>query len=139
MGNNNSAKIASSRLKLMFFVLGSFLFLGAVHSLFGGPKTAKDEAAEIADRESMECKSTITAFVKSQRYVREFLRSPSSAEFGSYSPQNVRHEGDCVHFVNSYVDAQNAFGAVLRTPYSARVRYIGQGNWRLVSLDFKQP
>ncbi|WP_298910258.1 hypothetical protein [uncultured Aliiroseovarius sp.] len=37
----------------------------------------------------------------------------------------------------AYVDAQNGFGAVIRTPYMAQIKRIPeQDSWRLIGLKF---
>ncbi len=50
------------------------------------------------------------------------------------SPESVQYLGDCTHLVNSYVDAQNGFGAQIRTYYRAKVKYAEDGTWQLLDL-----
>ncbi|MCB9988265.1 MAG: hypothetical protein H6868_02900 [Rhodospirillales bacterium] len=45
-----------------------------------------------------------------------------------------RYEGTRYVTVNSYVDAQNSFGAMLRMPYMCKSKY-SNGEWELI--DFK--
>jgi hypothetical protein len=35
----------------------------------------------------------------------------------------------------AYVDAQNRFGATIRTRYWCEVEYIGNDMWRLIDID----
>jgi hypothetical protein len=36
--------------------------------------------------------------------------------------------------VSSYVDSQNSFGALIRTQYVAKMKYLSGQKWRLVDL-----
>jgi hypothetical protein len=39
--------------------------------------------------------------------------------------------------VGSYVDAENSFGAMIRTHFVCELTYIGDGNYRLEDLTTK--
>lgn len=67
------------------------------------------------------------AFVMSQKFVRNRLKAPSTAQFPHSS--STREIGKCRYEVTAYVDAQNAFGAMLRTRYSAVMQYNGDRMW----------
>lgn len=47
--------------------------------------------------------------------VKNNLKSPSSAKFPPFSEATIKDNGDNDYTINSYVDAQNSFGASLRT------------------------
>lgn len=71
-------------------------------------------------------------------YVLDRLRSPSSADFGV---GNTTIAGPDVYVVRTYVDADNAFSASIRTWFSCRIRYMGgevtnDSAWTLESLEF---
>ncbi len=89
------------------------------------------------EREAQKCESWIGAYVASQGFVKQRLISPSKAEFQNAARISARYLGDCRHRVDAYVDGQNAFGGTLRKPYTAVVRYDGNGTWRLESLDLQ--
>ncbi|MEZ5715195.1 MAG: hypothetical protein R3D85_08510 [Paracoccaceae bacterium] len=100
-------------------------------------ETARTEAAALRERECGEKNETL-AFVMSQDFVKRQLKAPSTAEFpagrGNYRSQAV---GDCTFRVSSYVDAQNGFGAMLRTHYSATmVLFPSQGSWSALEVKF---
>jgi hypothetical protein len=61
----------------------------------------------------------ISAFVASQNFVTKQLRSPSTAVFPNYAADGVivNFEQACQFKVAGYVDAQNGFGATIRTRY----------------------
>ena len=69
-----------------------------------------------------------------QQFVKKRLKSPSSADF---PPEGHRHvipiDGNSYQ-VDSYVDAQNAFGVMIRTPFVGEVVRRMDGGWRLESL-----
>ncbi len=67
--------------------------------------------------ESKEKHTQGEALVSSRHFVKEKLKSPSTAEFGE-STEYVFQSNDSQFVVKSYVDSQNGFGAMLRTNYS---------------------
>jgi len=78
------------------------------------------------------------AFVQCQKFVKDKLRSPSSAEFAflDYTAKILpaqRFE------IASYVEAQNAFGVKLKNRFICEVQWNGDdsanyGNWKLLNL-----
>lgn len=85
------------------------------------------------------------AWVVTQSFVEKRLRSPTSASFPWYDKsfvQQLPDEGGKKRYrVSAYVDAQNAFGAKIRTRFTCTVRYIGGKDlvWHLENLDFESP
>lgn len=61
------------------------------------------------------------AYYNSQQCVKELLKSPSTAEFPSGSEQFVTRIDEDTYLINSYVDSQNGFGAMLRTNYVCQI------------------
>ena len=76
------------------------------------------EAKVAARKEACSKDNSIEAFINSQQYVEKQLRAPATAEFPTLD-FSVRDLGDCKYRVIAYVDAQNGFGALIRTNYSA--------------------
>lgn len=75
------------------------------------------------------------AVVYCQMYAKNALKNPSSADF-PWSDEAKAIGGD--EFVlASYVDAENSFGAKIRTQYACHVKYAGGGyqGWKLI--DFR--
>ena len=69
----------------------------------------------------------IKAITLSQYCVKEKLKSPASADF----PVDLNHVKiitDSLFVINSYVDAQNSFGATIRTNYRCTVSTTNNGN-----------
>lgn len=80
------------------------------------------------------------AYIVIQDHVKQRLKSPATAEFPNiYSnPQHVKYLGQQKYAINSYVDAQNSFGAMLRTNFSGEVHQISEKNWELNSLHMQE-
>jgi len=82
--------------------------------------------------------AAVDALVVSQEYIKPRLRSPSTADFPyiTYDGVSFSFLSDCVLVVRSYVDAQNAYGAIIRTRYLAKLqRDINNPDaWRLIDL-----
>lgn len=76
------------------------------------------------DRIERQCNAP-AAYVMSQKFVKDRLKSPSSADFPS-SPESAVKTAHCSFRIVSWVDAQNAFGATLRTRYQADMRFDGE-------------
>ncbi|MCG7626041.1 hypothetical protein [Epibacterium sp. Ofav1-8] len=86
------------------------------------------------------------AYLQAKDAMRQRLQSPSSAKFPAlpdgplYSSGEVilatKEKGDdCLIGVSAWVDAQNAFGATLRTQWSADLRYDASSDrWRVENL-----
>jgi hypothetical protein len=82
------------------------------------------------------------AFVITQTFVEQKLKSPSTAKFPSFDFQSV-HLGNGKYKVTSYVDAQNSYGAKIRTNYQCTLKYNSGNwadytNWTLLNLTFDE-
>ncbi|MEX1040895.1 MAG: hypothetical protein WDZ51_09710 [Pirellulaceae bacterium] len=73
------------------------------------------------------------AEIMAKGFVRNSMKSPASANFGSKRPTIVR-DGLNTFTVSGQVDGQNAFGATIRNHWSCTVRYVGDGQWVCVDL-----
>lgn len=97
----------------------------------------RQEAERKALDEEKRCSNETMAFVMSQNFVKRELKSPASASFPSTSSQGVRtnYIGDCTHEVWAYVDAQNSFGANIRTEYYVKIKNEkGTNSWSLLDI-----
>lgn len=73
-----------------------------------------------------------TAEVMCERFVKQDLRSPGSAEFDW---QNYRTSGSGPRFtVHGSVDSQNAFGGLVRNDFTCTIRHTGGAQWRLIQM-----
>jgi hypothetical protein len=99
-----------------FTVIGFFLFF---FWLCSGP----DDSAKV------EAHDDVFAFASSQSFVERLLKAPSTAEF-PYSEAKIRKlggtAGNEVYEIFGQVDAQNSFGAMIRTPYYCKLHFTGE-------------
>jgi len=87
-------------------------------------------------RSSSEKPSKIDAFFTCKEYVKNNLKAPATADFQSYYDAYVKKAGQNKYEILSYVDAQNSFGAKLRTRYICDIKYVGNDEWELEKLSF---
>lgn len=81
------------------------------------------------------------AYIICKDYVKESLKSPSSADMPFLCDNTVADVKTQTYKIASYVDAVNSFNAKLRTTYTAVLHYKGgddadPANWQVVSLNF---
>ena len=117
----------SSKLWLLIPFLAIAFILGGTYLgsqlLFeprsGGGAGVGDSASELRRDAYTECKVAVLGY----------LKSPGSADFPWYDPTFVAGSSP-QYLVNAYVDAENSFGASIRTPWSCSVTKIPSG-WRV--------
>lgn len=85
------------------------------------------------------CSDDFAAYVMAKAFVTDKLKAPSTADFARSTDSKINSLGCGKWRVTSYVDAQNAFGAMLRSHYVAELQFDGAKNWQLVSLQFASP
>ncbi|SFW77338.1 hypothetical protein [Pseudomonas sp. NFACC04-2] len=88
-----------------------------------------------------ECDDATMAYVMSQNFVKQQLKSPGSAEFPYLNGTDVVSVPDhqCTFYVSAYVDSQNGFGAKIRAYYRATMTYDrSSAIWRAPELTIQQ-
>jgi len=86
------------------------------------------------------CESTTDAYVMSQDFIEQHLRAPASAKFPwmTDADVSVKYLGDCTHEVRAYVDAQNGFGALIRSRYYVKLQnQKGTSTWRALDVQIQ--
>lgn len=78
--------------------------------------------------------SEIDAYTTAKNIISKNLKAPSTAKFLSYDRQSITISGN-IYTVNGYVDAQNSFGAMLRSYYTVTLRGSAY-NWNIESIVF---
>lgn len=79
----------------------------------------------------------IAAYIIQKDAVKSKLKSPSTAKFPGYQNAIVRSEEGCIFRILGYVDAQNGFGAIIRTRYETVVKHYPQNeSWQVQSIKF---
>lgn len=148
-------------------LLAGFVFLAVALSIYETPErkaaavAAEQKAAEQkkleaqiaaekkaeADRIAAEKKAleeankdrSIEAFIRCKNIVENSLKAPSTADF-PWSPERVFRLENQTYVVKSYVDAQNSFGAMLRSNWHCKIQYTSgderdASNWTLQELE----
>lgn len=105
-------------------LLALLLFGGCYYVMFGGT-TKRDEQFEAEWERSL-------AVTKAQSYVKKHLKAPRSAKWpvladGGFGANHATKLADGTYMVRSFVDAQNEFGAMIRTWYVVRLRMHQDG------------
>ena len=67
------------------------------------------------------------AWVCAQDVVEEHLKSPSTADFCSYTEATITPLGNNRYEIKGYVDAQNGFGATVRSYFTVRLTLTANG------------
>lgn len=125
-----------------------FIILGlggwGLHSYFSLPDTpsARPPASPAAGRSHSDDKKR-DAWLMAEQFVKDRLRSPSTAEFrgkGLFGEsqdyrQCVRDLGGNRYRVAGWVDAQNAFGATLRSRFTCTLRSTGGDRWTCEAIN----
>ena len=79
------------------------------------------------------------AYAMMQGFVKDRLRSPSSAKFEWITePGCIIVKEGFDYSISSWVDSQNAFGVMIRTRFSGVVRQIDDETWQLMELEFEE-
>ena len=61
------------------------------------------------------------AYIMSQEFVKERLKSPSTAKFPWGAEQYTMYLGDGKYQIDAYVDSQNGFGAMIRNKFTCTI------------------
>jgi hypothetical protein len=66
-----------------------------------------------------------------ENFIKDQLKAPSTAEFSPHGETRVAYnEADDTYTVRGWVDAQNSFGAKLRSKYICTVRNTVGDRWQ---------
>lgn len=102
----------------------------------------KQREAEKAEEIAGLCRDENTAFVMSQEFVRQTLKAPSTAEFPWITDPAVQVtiKSKCSFRVVGWVDAQNGFGAQVRSIYVVDLALDPEANkWQLKDISLTNP
>ena len=76
------------------------------------------------------------AWIMAQDFVEQRLKTPSTAKFPLQADRILRSSEGCF-IVSSYVDAQNNYGAMVRTHFLCEVCTADGNTWTLKSLSME--
>jgi hypothetical protein len=149
-GARERQRAATNRPSMIVIVGGGFLGLCVVFAVVAtlfptdDMKRIKQErrdretAKRLAERDRRQQESDrIGAWVAAMEFVERRLKAPGSAEFPAFHEITVDSRGGGVFFIYAWVDAQNSFGAMLRTEFACTVRK-DDGRWLLEDLTMME-
>lgn len=79
---------------------------------------------------------TTDAYVACRQFVRDRVATPATAEFPPTSGARITGDGDGPYVVAATVDAENSFGALVRSEFTCTVSRV-EGGWRLDDLTLR--
>ena len=110
--------------KLLIWGVVGLVGIAIVITVTHEPPSVEQRAAEICGPSGGRDARTMA-----QTFVKRLLKAPSTAEFpGGMKEVHHVHVGECEHTIGSWVDAQNSFGAMIRTHYRIGMRYNPQSD-----------
>lgn len=111
----------------------TILIIATLVALAGcGPESEEERAQRTAKR----CVDSTWAWTMSQRYVRNNLKSPSSADFPAF-PIGANLISGCTHAVVGEFEAKNSYGVMIKQRFSAKMTYDpNTDTWRGTDLSF---
>lgn len=96
----------------------------------------RNETPEMRREANCGARGKSAADAMAKHFVTQRLKAPSTAKFPRYDETSVLITGACEYTIQSYVDAQNGFGAMIRNQYSAEIRYDPMQN-TYMALDIQ--
>lgn len=111
---------------------GGFLIIVLICAgIFHTSPAEKEKAKEDNDK--------AMAITMAQGFVKERLKSPSSASFPwDFGEYHVFSSDGVEWSVSGYVDGQNSFGATLRNQWSVEMKRVPNGGWQLKTIDIHE-
>lgn len=124
-------------MKRVFYIILAIMALPIITNLLtGGFKSKPQESSPAATAQqiaaSKEREEGYEAVEHAKNFIIKSLKAPSTAKFPNYNEiQYAKKNG--IWIVSTYVDAQNSFGAMVRTSYLLEIENQGDV-WRLMSI-----
>ncbi|AYO01509.1 hypothetical protein LU683_31495 [Pseudomonas asiatica] len=132
---SRTSTIARKELRLVVVSAVVILVVGWSWFLFWSNSPQRE-----IDAQRKDCGNTTLAFVMSQNFVKQRLKSPATAKFPYVNDQGIEvvPDGMCGFLVSAYVDSQNGFGATVRSHYKASISYDRKTElWRIGDLTIQ--
>ena len=105
---------------LIAFLIVAFLYL--IVQIFTPPTDTSMTPSQIA-------------WYGCRQAIENKLKAPKTAEFQRYSEKDIRNINDKIYYVYMYVDAQNSFGAMIRSDFTCNIELSGnEDEYRILHL-----
>lgn len=108
-----SKKPNSSKSNLIYCLIAAFVCLLLVGWTLNMFKSNDDRSSD--------------AWVCAEEVVRQNLKSPSSAKFCTYPEATIKDKGNNEYMITGWVDADNSFGASVRTDFTVTLTLTEKG------------
>ncbi|NOX54044.1 MAG: hypothetical protein GXP27_06305 [Planctomycetes bacterium] len=104
-----------------------------------GAAAGGQSGSEVAEAEPDLFQKKVAAWVRAQILVERMLKSPGTASYGwQTASECVEHLGDDKFRVRGWVDAQNSFGATVRSDFTVLLRRVGD-DFEVIEGPFVRP
>lgn len=123
-----------------------FSCLAAFTAIVGPPKKSTEaEAAEAKSKAEVDAQVELwDAWAAMQKFVEQRLRTPGTVKWpdegfwnGRAPEEFTSRVGEGEYKVTAWFDAQNGFGALIRTEFDGRVRKVPGDKWELLELHLQ--
>lgn len=109
-----------------YWFVNKWVFIGGIILLIIIANLGKDKNSENTITEKKQKSSNDKRFLAynySTQYVKQKLKSPSTAKFPNMFEKinHIKDLGNDQYFINSWVDSQNGFGAMIRSEFSCKI------------------
>ncbi len=115
---------------ILVLILGSCL-----STCGGGPQQPVDINAPKEKQFAQAKELYASAFIIAKKFVKGRLKSPATAKFAAMKENSVVWWKDNEFVCTIGVDAQNSFGAMLRSVFLVKVKYNGDDKWSLLEIQ----
>ena len=122
-----------------------FIVIVVLAVIVSGPddNTSSSSSSEAKKEQRTDWRSrdnTVRAHSVLKQHVRQHLKAPSTAKFPNVWDEGVviRKRDNQEYTVVSYVDAQNPFGAMIRTGFAGRVKQTGKDDWLIIEFTMQE-
>lgn len=136
--------ISSPSRAITLTILAAIGFIGGIGVILGGVgytlfSLMDDNSKPVEIIPCDNNRDVMKAWELAQIPITKSLKSPSTAEFPEYSPEQVK-QNNCLYYVVSHVDAQNSFGAKLRNNFTVLMeKNPTTYEWNFVDVKMMQP
>jgi hypothetical protein len=126
-----------SATKIAVFLVIGFVIIILISMLVDAPKTSDTKQTTAPE---VKKPSEYDVYYYSEEAVKMILKAPSTAKFRG---RHVWNFGDSEFVVKGNVDAQNAFGAMLRSRYYVKLKYKGTDpndatSWTIIKSEIEE-
>jgi len=115
---NNESKGGEIGCAIIFAIIAILLIL-----IFSSSSNSSNESILSSSASDQK----VYAWIAAKDIVEQNLKSPSTAKFCNYSDATIKYVGVDKYQVSGYVDAQNGFGATIRSNFVATLTLTDSG------------